>query len=36
VQADGKVVAGGFFTAKGGLGRNRIARLNDDGSVDGT
>jgi uncharacterized delta-60 repeat protein len=39
VQTDGKVVVGGLFTTIGGGGtgsttRNRIARLNADGSVD--
>ncbi|MFT3829916.1 MAG: hypothetical protein QM691_09460 [Opitutaceae bacterium] len=34
VQADGKVVIGGAFTRVGGLARNRIARLNVDGSPD--
>ena len=39
VQADGKVVVGGFFTTLGGGGtgtttRNRIGRLNADGSLD--
>jgi uncharacterized delta-60 repeat protein len=34
VQSDGKVLIGGGFTRVGGLRRNRIARLNADGSVD--
>jgi uncharacterized delta-60 repeat protein len=34
VQADGKVLIGGFFTSYSGTGRNRIARLNADGSLD--
>ena len=39
VQADGKVLVGGFFTTLGGGGtgtntRNRIGRLNPDGSLD--
>jgi uncharacterized delta-60 repeat protein len=34
VQADGKVLIGGYFTAVGGVARNFIARLNADGSVD--
>jgi uncharacterized delta-60 repeat protein len=33
-QPDGKVVIGGFFTKVGGIARNRIARLNADGSLD--
>ncbi|MCX6878652.1 MAG: choice-of-anchor D domain-containing protein [Verrucomicrobia bacterium] len=34
VQADGKILVGGFFTTLGGLARNHIARLNADGSLD--
>jgi uncharacterized delta-60 repeat protein/uncharacterized repeat protein (TIGR01451 family) len=34
VQADGKAVIGGDFTAVNGIARNHIARLNADGSVD--
>jgi uncharacterized delta-60 repeat protein len=34
VQADGKILAGGNFTTLGGQRRNRIARLNPDGSLD--
>jgi len=34
VQSDGKVVIGGAFTTVFGLTRNRIARLQADGSVD--
>jgi uncharacterized delta-60 repeat protein len=34
VQADGKVLIGGAFEAYNGVGRNRIARLNSDGSLD--
>ena len=34
VQANGKIVVGGFFTILGGQTRNRIARLNPDGSLD--
>jgi uncharacterized delta-60 repeat protein len=34
VQSDGKVVAGGDFTTLSGQARNRIARLNADGSLD--
>ena len=33
-QPGGELVVGGEFTVIGGLSRNRIARLNDDGSVD--
>ena len=34
LQPDGKIIFGGEFTSFGGIGRNRIARLNDDGSLD--
>ncbi len=34
--ADGKILIGGDFTQVGGLARNRLARLNRDGSVDTT
>ncbi len=34
VQPDGKILVGGTFTAVGGVTRNRIARLNADGSLD--
>lgn len=34
IQPDGKVLVGGLFTAMGGETRNRIARLNTDGSAD--
>lgn len=34
VQADGKVLVGGWFTTLGGQTRNRIARLNIDGTLD--
>jgi uncharacterized delta-60 repeat protein len=34
LQADGRVIAGGSFTAYAGVTRNRIARLNADGSLD--
>ena len=33
LQADGKVLVGGDFTAINGTNRNRIARLNADGSL---
>ena len=34
IQADGKIVVGGFFTAFNGTTSNRIARLNSDGTLD--
>ena len=34
LQADGKLLLGGFFTTIGVTPRNRIARLNPDGSLD--
>jgi uncharacterized delta-60 repeat protein len=34
VQADGKVLIAGSFTAVNGTARNRVARLNTDGSLD--
>jgi uncharacterized delta-60 repeat protein len=34
VQADGKIMMGGWFTTVNGVTRNYIARLNADGSVD--
>ncbi len=34
VQADGKVLIGGFFTTVNGTTRGRIARLNSDGTLD--
>ncbi len=36
VQVDGKVIAGGAFTAYNGTSRRRVARLNSDGSLDGS
>ncbi len=36
VQPDGKIIIGGDFTFYNGTGRNRIARLNADGSLDAT
>jgi uncharacterized delta-60 repeat protein len=33
-QADGKFVIGGVFTTVGGVARNRIARLNTNGTLD--
>ncbi len=34
VQPDGKILIGGDFTMVRGVARNRIARLNPDGSLD--
>ena len=34
VQADGKILVGGGFTTLGGQPRNRLGRLNADGSLD--
>ncbi len=34
LQSDGKILIGGHFTHYGGVSRNRIARLNSDGSLD--
>jgi uncharacterized delta-60 repeat protein len=36
LQPDGKMLIGGFFTTYNGTPRNRIARLNSDGSLDTT
>ena len=36
IQTDGKIVIGGTFTQVNGASRNRIARLNADGSLDNT
>ncbi|TSJ46272.1 T9SS type A sorting domain-containing protein [Fluviicola chungangensis] len=36
VQDDGKIIIGGSFTSYNGISRNRIVRLNSDGSLDGT
>jgi uncharacterized delta-60 repeat protein len=36
IQADGKIVVGGFFTTVEGRTANRIARLNADGTFDAT
>ncbi len=33
-QSDGKIVIAGFFTSYNGVSRNRIARLNADGTLD--
>jgi uncharacterized delta-60 repeat protein len=34
IQADGKIIVGGNFTSFNGVSRNRIARLNNDGTLD--
>ncbi|MCX6874767.1 MAG: choice-of-anchor D domain-containing protein [Verrucomicrobia bacterium] len=34
VQADGKILLGGWFTTVGGVARERIARVNPDGTLD--
>jgi len=34
VQADGKILIGGYFTSYNGISANGIARLNTDGSLD--
>ncbi len=34
LQPDGKILIGGSFTTYGGVTRNRIARVNSDGSLD--
>src|SRR3989344_1308376 len=34
LQGDGKILIGGWFTAFGGIPRNRIARLNANGNLD--
>ncbi|MBP6696749.1 MAG: hypothetical protein KA175_03965 [Flavobacteriales bacterium] len=34
IQPDGKLIIGGNFTTVNGTGRNRIARLNSDGTLD--
>ena len=36
LQPDGKVLIAGFFTSVGGQTRNRVARLNSDGTLDTT
>ncbi len=36
LQPDGKVIIGGSFTTYNGTSRNRIARLNADGTLDNT
>lgn len=34
LRSDGKIIIGGTFTSCDGIARNRLARLNNDGSVD--
>jgi uncharacterized delta-60 repeat protein len=34
IQADGKIIVAGHFTSYNGISRNKIARLNSDGSLD--
>ncbi|RYE18800.1 MAG: hypothetical protein EOP51_21195 [Sphingobacteriales bacterium] len=34
IQSDGKIIIGGLFTSYNGTARNRICRLNADGSLD--
>ncbi|MCU0436394.1 MAG: putative Ig domain-containing protein [Raineya sp.] len=36
LQSDGKILVGGSFTSYNGTARNRIARLNADGTLDNT
>jgi uncharacterized delta-60 repeat protein len=36
IQSDGKIIIGGYFTSYNGTTRNRIARLNVDGTLDNT
>jgi len=36
IQSDGKIIIGGSFTSYNGIAINRIARLNSNGSLDGT
>ena len=36
IQADGKILFGGYFTSYNGVARNHISRLNLDGSLDTT
>ncbi|MBN8458005.1 MAG: choice-of-anchor D domain-containing protein [Verrucomicrobia bacterium] len=36
LQADGKILLGGIFSSVGGISRNGMARLNANGSLDGT
>jgi len=34
IQPDGKIIIGGSFTSYNGISRNRLARINPDGSLD--
>jgi uncharacterized delta-60 repeat protein len=36
VQSDGKILVGGAFTSYSGVTKNKITRLNSNGSIDGT
>jgi len=36
IQSDGKIIIGGYFTSYNGTARDRIARLNVDGTLDAT
>jgi uncharacterized delta-60 repeat protein len=36
VQSDGKIIVGGYFTTFNGVSKNKIARLNTNGSIDAT
>lgn len=36
IQSDNKILIGGYFTAYNDINRNGIARLNPDGSIDGS
>ena len=36
IQPDGKILVGGVFTSLGGQARNRVGRLNSDGTLDPT
>jgi uncharacterized delta-60 repeat protein/uncharacterized repeat protein (TIGR01451 family) len=36
IQADGKIIIGGWFTTFNGVSKKSLARLNDDGTLDNT
>ncbi len=36
LQQDGKIIIAGYFTSYRGVGRNRVARVNNDGTIDNT
>lgn len=36
IQPDGKILIGGYFTSFSGIAKNRIVRLNTDGTLDAT